>query len=70
LENVKVIPFSNQDVKVTGQEAVLKVDAETLFMKHFSGQDIATSVKVGRLMNLEPVTQEVTQKAIVMIPVK
>jgi hypothetical protein len=49
----------------------IKVHEETPVMQRVCEENIAAFVKMGRhMMNLEPVTQEVTQKIILMIPVK
>jgi hypothetical protein len=79
INNTKLIPFSKQDVKVTFDTPGTNLQADNLASwteadektQHIRKEDTAATVKNRRQMkNLEPFTQEITQKVMVMIPVK
>jgi hypothetical protein len=78
-DKIKLIPIPEQKVKamcdalgcnlkVNDLTALTVVQAETLVTYHLSEKDVTASMKNGK--NLEPVIQKVTQKTIMMIPVK
>jgi hypothetical protein len=82
VDEIKLIQFSKQDMKAacdsftTNLQADnlaswIEVGEETLMMQHLSEEDIAASVKNRKTtVNFEPVSREMTQKIMVLIPMK
>jgi hypothetical protein len=62
LSKIKVSPLPSQDAMVNDLLAALEIHAQTLAMCHLHNEVSLTSVEVGRLMSLETMTQEGTQK--------
>jgi hypothetical protein len=70
-DETKLILFPKQETKAACDAlGWIEVDAETLVAQHFSEEYSATSVNQTQLTDVEPLTQEVTQEAIVMVLMK